>query len=57
MTLQHKQGAKWVSLPDTTTVHNKGTYSLRAKLGIKGKNQLRVTSGGAVSPTLTVTVR
>ncbi|MFD7162306.1 hypothetical protein [Streptomyces violascens] len=57
VTLQHKQGAKWVSLPNTTTVNNNGTYSLRAKLGIKGKNQLRVASGGVVSPTLTVTVR
>ncbi|MEU7042757.1 hypothetical protein AB0A77_17065 [Streptomyces varsoviensis] len=57
VTLQQKQGAKWVSLPATVAVNKSGTYSMRVKLGIKGKNELRVAGGGAVSPVVTVTVR
>ncbi|MFE7115725.1 hypothetical protein ACFU99_09920 [Streptomyces sp. NPDC057654] len=57
VTLQQKQGAKWVSLPASVPVNKSGTYSLRVKLGIKGKNELRIAGGGVVSPVLTVTVR
>ncbi|MEV0263949.1 hypothetical protein AB0I49_21775 [Streptomyces sp. NPDC050617] len=57
VTLQQKQGAKWVSLPASVAVNKSGTYSLRVKLGIKGKNELRIAGGGVVSPVLTVTVR
>ncbi len=57
VTLQQKQGAKWVSLPASVAVNKSGTYSMRVKLGIKGKNELRVAGGGVVSPVLTVTVR
>ncbi len=32
-------------------------YAMRVKLGIKGKNALRVTGGQATSPEFTVTVR
>lgn len=55
--LQQKQGAKWVSLPATVAVNKSHTYSMRVKLGIKGKNALRIVGGGAVSPEFTVTVR
>ncbi|MFD7662878.1 hypothetical protein [Streptomyces sp. NPDC059788] len=57
VTVQQKQGAKWVSLPASVGVNKTGGYSLRVKLGIKGVNQLRVAGGGAVSPVITVTVR
>ncbi|GAA0363110.1 hypothetical protein QZH56_26100 [Streptomyces olivoreticuli] len=57
VTLQQKQGAKWVSLPATVAVDNSHAYAMRVKLGIKGKNTLRVTGGQATSPEFTVTVR
>ncbi|WP_171162053.1 hypothetical protein [Streptomyces sp. I05A-00742] len=57
VTLQQKQGAKWVSLPAKVTVNKNSAYSMRVKLGIKGKNSLRVTGGGAVSDPFFVTVR
>ncbi|MEV5506874.1 hypothetical protein [Streptomyces orinoci] len=57
VTLQQKQGTKWVSLPAKVAVNKNLSYSMRVKLGIKGKNALRVTGGGAVSPEFTVTVR
>ncbi|MBZ4318969.1 hypothetical protein [Streptomyces huiliensis] len=55
--LQQKQGAKWVSLPAKVAVNKNAAYSMRVKLGIKGKNALRVTGGGAVSAPVFVTVR
>ncbi|MFH8345210.1 hypothetical protein [Streptomyces sp. NPDC018045] len=57
VTVQQKQGAKWVSLPAGVNVNKTGGYSLRVKLGIKGANQLRMAGGGAISPVITVTVR
>ncbi|MFK8848142.1 hypothetical protein [Streptomyces sp. Ac-502] len=57
VTVQQKQGAKWVSLPASVTTNKTGAYSLRVKLGIKGVNQLRIAGGGAISPVITVTVR
>ncbi|WP_369386493.1 hypothetical protein AB5J72_01990 [Streptomyces sp. CG1] len=61
VTLQNKQGAKWVSLPSATTVAQDGSYAtsyaMRDKLGFKGKKQFRVVGGGAVSPVFTVNVR
>ncbi|SPE49477.1 hypothetical protein SNS2_1164 [Streptomyces netropsis] len=57
VTLQQKQGAKWVSLPASVTTNKNSAYSMRVKLGIKGKNALRVAGGGAISPEFTVTVR
>ncbi|MEV5238315.1 hypothetical protein AB0K89_04175 [Streptomyces cinnamoneus] len=57
VTLQQKQGKKWVSLPASAPVNKTATYSLRVKLGIKGKNTLRMTGSGAISPEFTVTVR
>ncbi|MFC5724018.1 hypothetical protein ACFP1Z_28010 [Streptomyces gamaensis] len=57
VTLQQKQGSKWVSLPARVQVKKDSTYSMRVKLGIKGKNSLRIVGGQAVSPVFTVTVR
>ncbi|MEV4434542.1 hypothetical protein [Streptomyces sp. NPDC049555] len=57
VTLQQKQGEKWVSLPATVPLNKAAAYSLRAKLGIKGKNALRMTGGGVMSPEFAVTVR
>lgn len=57
VTVQQKQGAKWVSLPAQSPVNSKGAYSVRVKLGIKGVNQLRIGAGSTVSPVVKVTVR
>ncbi|KOG53748.1 hypothetical protein ADK76_26535 [Streptomyces griseoflavus] len=57
VTVQQKQGAKWVSLPASVKTGKTGAYSLRVKLGIKGVNQLRVAGGDVVSPVFKVTVR
>ncbi|MCX4547306.1 hypothetical protein OG204_30495 [Streptomyces sp. NBC_01387] len=57
VTLQQKQGAKWVTLPASAPVNRNGSYSLRVELGIKGKNQLRIVSGSTASPVFYVTVR
>ncbi|MEU5240015.1 hypothetical protein [Streptomyces lydicus] len=57
VTVQQKQGTKWVSLPAQTPVNTSGTYSVRVKLGLKGVNQLRMGVGATVSPVVTVTVR
>lgn len=57
VTVQQKQGAKWVSLPAQSPVNTSGTYSVRVKLGIKGVNQLRIGAGNTVSPVVKVTVR
>ncbi|MGW7270699.1 hypothetical protein ACWGH5_09285 [Streptomyces sp. NPDC054864] len=56
VTLQQKQGDAWKALPATTVTSTSGSYGLRVKLGIKGKNELRVASGTTVSPIVTVTV-
>lgn len=55
--LQQKQHGTWKTLPASTTVNKSGAYSLRVKLGLKGKNELRVQSGSTLSPVFTVTVR
>ncbi|AXK35522.1 hypothetical protein DVA86_25590 [Streptomyces armeniacus] len=58
--LQQKQGASWKSLPVSTTVNRDGSYSLRVKLGVKGKNQLRTITGrhgDVVSQPMSVVVR
>lgn len=58
--LQQKQGKSWKSLPIATVVNRDGSYSMRVKLGLKGKNQLRTITGryGTVaSQPLTVVVR
>ncbi|WP_433857504.1 hypothetical protein [Streptomyces kronopolitis] len=57
VTVQQKQGSKWVSLPAQSPVNSKGAYSVRVKLGLKGVNQLRIGAGATVSPVVKVTVR
>lgn len=57
VTVQQKQGSKWVALPAQAPVNASGTYAVRVKLGLKGVNQLRVGSGATVSPVVQVTVR
>ncbi|MFC8126323.1 hypothetical protein [Streptomyces sp. NPDC057302] len=56
VTLQQKQHGAWKALPASTVTNTSGSYGLRAKLGLKGKNELRVASGATVSPVVTVTV-
>ncbi|MFE0175602.1 hypothetical protein ACFWZ2_25100 [Streptomyces sp. NPDC059002] len=57
VSLQQKQRGTWKTLPASTTVNKSGAYSLRVKLGLKGKNDLRVKSGATLSPVFNVTVR
>ncbi|MES4892450.1 hypothetical protein [Streptomyces sp. NPDC096012] len=57
VTLQQKQHGNWVSLPASAPVTRSGSYSLGVKLGIKGKNDLRIVSGSTASPVFNVTVR
>lgn len=56
VTLQQKQHGAWKALPASTVTNASGSYGLRLKLGLKGKNELRVASGATVSPVVTVTV-
>ncbi|WP_411121470.1 hypothetical protein [Streptomyces sp. x-19] len=57
VTVQQKQGKKWVSLPAQAPVNANGSYAIRVKLGIKGVNELRIASGNTLSPVVKVTVR
>ncbi|MCZ4098554.1 hypothetical protein C8250_041690 [Streptomyces sp. So13.3] len=57
VTLQQRQGSKWVMLPASVPVARNGAYSLGVKLGLKGKNSLRIVSGNTASPVFNVTVR
>lgn len=57
VTLQQKQRGKWVTLPASAPVTRTGTYSLGVKLGLKGKNDLRMVSGKTASSLFNVTVR
>lgn len=56
VTLQQKQRGAWKALPASTVTNASGSYGLRVKLGLKGKNELRVASGATVSAVVTVTV-
>ncbi|MFE9534569.1 hypothetical protein [Streptomyces sp. NPDC006691] len=57
VTLQQKQNGKWVTLPASAPVSRNGSYSLGVKLGLKGKNELRIVSGSTASAVFSVTVR
>ncbi|MEU8585771.1 hypothetical protein AB0C59_01975 [Streptomyces sp. NPDC048664] len=57
VTLQQKQHGAWVTLPASTPVARGGSYSLGVKLGLKGKNDLRIVNGSTASPVFNVTVR
>ncbi|GAA2622704.1 hypothetical protein [Streptomyces axinellae] len=54
--LQQKQGAKWKTLPGTSVVNRSGDYSIRVKLGMKGKQQVRTLISKTASNAVTVTV-
>ncbi|WP_406445879.1 hypothetical protein OHB00_19570 [Streptomyces sp. NBC_00631] len=56
VTLQVKDGKKWVSLPATAKV-SKAAYKLTDKFDKKGVEVLRVKDGSAVSKSVSVTVR
>ncbi|GGN43420.1 hypothetical protein GCM10012285_24840 [Streptomyces kronopolitis] len=57
VTLQQKQRGKWVTLPASAPVARNGAYSLGVKLGLKGKNDLRIVNGKTASAVVNVTVR
>ncbi|MFF4211804.1 hypothetical protein ACFYZE_21085 [Streptomyces sp. NPDC001796] len=57
VTLQQKQHGNWVTLPASAPISRSGSYSLGVKLGLKGKNGLRIVSGNTASPVFSVTVR
>ncbi|MFF8731693.1 hypothetical protein ACF073_35180 [Streptomyces sp. NPDC015171] len=57
VTLQQKQHGTWVSLPASAPVSRDGSYSLGVKLGLKGKNDLRIVNGRTASPVFNITVR
>ncbi|MFC8124063.1 hypothetical protein [Streptomyces sp. NPDC057302] len=57
VTLQQKQGKRWVSLPASVYTARSGAYNMRVKLGWMGRNSLRIVGGGAMSPVIYVTVR
>ncbi|MGI5454991.1 hypothetical protein ACQEWB_17790 [Streptomyces sp. CA-249302] len=56
VTLQLKDGKKWVALPATTKV-SKSAYKLTDKFEKKGVEVLRVKDGDAISKTVTITVK
>ncbi|MEU1624740.1 hypothetical protein ABZ746_05205 [Streptomyces sp. NPDC020096] len=57
VTLQQKQRGKWVTLPASAPISRSGSYSLGVKLGLKGKNDLRIVNGSTASAVFNVTVR
>lgn len=57
VTLQQKQGKRWVSLPASVYTARNGAYNMRVKLGLKGRNSLRIVGGRAISPVVYVRVR
>lgn len=57
VTLQQKQGRWWVSLPASVYTARNGVYNMRVKLGLKGRNALRIVGGRAISPLVFVKVR
>ncbi|ORT57029.1 hypothetical protein [Streptomyces sp. CB03238] len=59
VTLQQKQGRRWVSLPASMNTTSRSTYSMRVMLGLKGHNKLRLVDSRkrVVSPVINVWVR
>ncbi|MGW3644742.1 hypothetical protein [Streptomyces sp. NPDC000878] len=56
VTLQLKDGAKWVSLPVTAKLNKDGNYKLANKFQTKGREVLRVKDGATVSKSVAVTI-
>ncbi|MEV3987386.1 hypothetical protein AB0J57_00595 [Streptomyces sp. NPDC049837] len=59
VTLQQKQGKRWVTLPASMNTTSRSTYSMRVMLGLKGHNKLRLVDSRkrAVTPVINVWVR
>ncbi|QGV76928.1 hypothetical protein [Streptomyces ficellus] len=59
VTLQQKQGKRWVSLPASMNTTSRSTYSMRVMLGMKGHNKLRLVDSRkrVVSPVMNIWVR
>ncbi|WP_030689605.1 hypothetical protein [Streptomyces globisporus] len=57
VTLQQKQGGRWVNLPIVMKTNRKHAYNLRVMLGLKGKNAIRMTHGRTVSNTVEINIR
>jgi hypothetical protein len=55
--LQQKQHGKWVTLPIRVPVNRNGTYTMRVRLALKGKNELRTIAGRVPSRSFYVFVR
>ncbi|MYT30169.1 MULTISPECIES: hypothetical protein [unclassified Streptomyces] len=56
LTVQHMNKGKWTTLHASTKTKHGGNYSVKVKLGKKGKEKLRVAHGATHSSTVTVTV-
>lgn len=56
VTLQMRQGKRWVSLPASMNTTRNSAYNMRVTLGLRGDNALRIVGGGAVSPVFHVWV-
>ncbi|SHN29066.1 hypothetical protein MOV08_11185 [Streptomyces yunnanensis] len=56
LTVQHLNKGKWTTLHASTKTKHGGHYSVKVKLGKKGKEKLRVAHGKTHSSTVTVTV-
>jgi len=56
VTLQLKDGAKWVSLPVSAKLNKDGNFKLAGKFQDKGREVLRVKDGKTASKTVTVTI-
>lgn len=57
VTLQQRQGKRWVSLPASMNTNRASAYNMRVMLGLRGHNSLRIVSGGTVSRVIHVWVR
>jgi hypothetical protein len=50
VTLQQRQGKRWMSLPASMNTTRTSAYNMRVMLGLPGHNALRIVGGGTVSP-------
>ncbi|GAA2256350.1 hypothetical protein GCM10010232_52350 [Streptomyces amakusaensis] len=55
--LQQRQGRRWVTLPAAMSITQESTYRMRVRLGLQGRNTLRIIGGGLASAPFTVHVR
>ncbi|MFF8960658.1 hypothetical protein [Streptomyces sp. NPDC014894] len=55
--LQQRQGRRWVTLPAAMSLTRESAYRMRVRLGIQGRNTLRIVGGGRASAPFVVQVR